>query len=738
MPSLGTPSRKLCLAQAISLSLLPLGAIAATPADTLVVTATPAATDNANGQHLIPAFLDGNIANGGRLGALGEQKALDVPFNIVGYTATLIEHQQARTLADVMKNDASVQNVRGYGNFSQGFRIRGFDLYADDISFGGLYGILPRQILPLEAVERVEVIKGSSAFLNGVPAAGTGVGGNVNIEPKRADELPVQRVTVDYTGRGQAGVSADIGRRFGDNDQFGVRANVVQREGETEIHHQRSRTTGAFLGLDYRGEKLESSLDMGYVKSTIHHGRVGIRLASIDNSISLPSIPSVPSNRDNYSPSWNYADLETRYAMIKNDYHLNDRWVAYSAIGSSQSNEWSSSGAPVVSNLNGDAKVTRLNTHYKSDTTSGMIGLRGKVDSGPVSHQLNINYSGIFNRTASAYTMSAANSFGSIYHPIDFSSPVTTYSGGDMANPHVRSKTVNNGVAISDTLGFLHDRILFTAGARYQHIDVKNYSYAGVQDKDAALKAQRWSPVYGLVYKATDWLSLYANHIEGLQASDAAPSTTLNSGYIVGLGRTRQNEVGIKVEKGRFGGNIALFDLRRQVGLTGSDNVYRLAGEQRNQGVEVNLFGEPVLGWRINAGSTWLRPKMANANGYENKRWVNYGGNDAVGVPRNQWTLGTEWDIPHVEGLMAQANLFHSSRQYVNSTNTLRIPSWTRLDMGVQYTMPLHSATVSAITWRAGVENVTNEKYWETVGTNNGYLTQGDPRTYKLSMSLDF
>ncbi|SEQ46367.1 iron complex outermembrane recepter protein [Rosenbergiella nectarea] len=131
------------LAQAISLSLLPITCYvhADTSPDTLVVTAKPTATDNANGQHLIPAFLDGNIANGGRLGALGEQKALDVPFNVVGYTSKLIEHQQARNLADVMKNDASVQNVRGYGNFSQGFRIRGFDLSADDIALGGLYGI---------------------------------------------------------------------------------------------------------------------------------------------------------------------------------------------------------------------------------------------------------------------------------------------------------------------------------------------------------------------------------------------------------------------------------------------------------------------------------------------------------------------------------------------------------------------------------------------------------------------
>ncbi|WP_241645065.1 TonB-dependent receptor [Rosenbergiella metrosideri] len=740
MPLTSPTGRQKRLAQAISLSLLPLtySVFAATSPNTLVVTATPAATDNANGQHLIPAFLDGNIANGGRLGALGEQKALDVPFNVVGYTAKLIEHQQARNLADVMKNDASVQNVRGYGNFSQGFRIRGFDLSADDIALGGLYGILPRQILPLEAVERVEVIKGSSAFLNGVPAAGSGVGGNVNIEPKRAGSEPTQRVSVDYTGRGQAGVSADVGRRFGDNDQFGVRANVVHREGETEIHKERDRTTGAFLGLDYHGDKLESSLDMGYVKSTIHHGRVGIRLNTLNNVITLPSVPSVPGNRTNYSSAWNYADLESRYVMMKNDYHLNDKWVVYSAIGSSHNNEWSASGAPLVSDMAGRSTVTRLTTHYKSDTTSGMIGLRGKVDTGPVSHQLNMNYSGIYNRSASAYTMSSAQNFGTIYDPRPQSSPATTFSDGNMANPHIRSKNINNGVALSDTLGFWQDRLLVTAGARYQHIDVKNYSYQGVEDKSAALKAHRWSPVYGVVFKATDWLSLYANHIEGLQASGTAPSSTANSGYIVGLGRTRQNEVGVKVEKGRYGGNIALFDMRRQVGLTGSDNVYRLAGEQRNQGVEVNVFGEPVLGWRVNAGSTWLRPKMSNANGYENKRWVSYDGKDAVGVPRNQWTLGTEWDIPRVEGLMVQANLLHTSRQYVNSANTLRIPSWTRLDMGVQYQMPIQSSTVSAITWRAGVENVTNEKYWDTVGTNNGYLTQGDPRTYKLSMSLDF
>ena len=44
--------------------------------------------------------------------------------------------------------------------------------------------------------------------------------------------------------------------------------------------------------------------------------------------------------------------------------------------------------------------------------------------------------------------------------------------------------------------------------------------------------------------------------------------------------------------------------------------------------------------------------------------------------------------------------------------------------------------TENNIVWRAGVENVTNEHYWASAA--GGYLTQGDPRELKLSMTVDF
>lgn len=145
----------------------------------------------------------------------------------------MILSQQAETLADVVKNDASIQTLKGYGNFMETYRIRGFVMDGDDITFGGLYGVMPRQMVSTNMIERVEVFKGANAFVNGVSGGGvgSGVGGSVNVEPKHAADDALTRATVDYESRGKVGGALDVGRRFGDNNAFGVRVNVLHREG---------------------------------------------------------------------------------------------------------------------------------------------------------------------------------------------------------------------------------------------------------------------------------------------------------------------------------------------------------------------------------------------------------------------------------------------------------------------------------------------------------------------------
>lgn len=77
--------------------------------DTIVVQSTTNSDFKPGGDALVPAYLDGQVAHGGRLGMMGEQKAMDVPFNVIGYTSKLVQDQQAKTIADVVSNDAGVQ-----------------------------------------------------------------------------------------------------------------------------------------------------------------------------------------------------------------------------------------------------------------------------------------------------------------------------------------------------------------------------------------------------------------------------------------------------------------------------------------------------------------------------------------------------------------------------------------------------------------------------------------------------
>ncbi|AVS79476.1 TonB-dependent siderophore receptor, partial [Paracidovorax avenae] len=103
------------------------------------------------------------------------------------------DDQQARTIGDVLVNDPSVRNTYGRNSGREEFNIRGFTVFNYDVSYNGLYGLSPRNAASLIGVERVEVLRGPGALLNGMAPAGS-VGGSINLVPKRAGAEPLNRV----------------------------------------------------------------------------------------------------------------------------------------------------------------------------------------------------------------------------------------------------------------------------------------------------------------------------------------------------------------------------------------------------------------------------------------------------------------------------------------------------------------------------------------------------------------
>ncbi|WP_159880955.1 TonB-dependent receptor plug domain-containing protein, partial [Raoultella sp. 18111] len=139
---------------------------------------------------------------------------MNVPFSTTNYTSELIQNQQALSVADVVMNDASVRTLTSRGGFGDDFQIRGFTVSNSDISMNGLFGLAPSTRVPLEMIERVEVLKGPGALANGVGPNGS-IGGSINVVTKRASDIPLTRVTGTYMGKAQFGTHIDVGRRFG-------------------------------------------------------------------------------------------------------------------------------------------------------------------------------------------------------------------------------------------------------------------------------------------------------------------------------------------------------------------------------------------------------------------------------------------------------------------------------------------------------------------------------------------
>lgn len=684
-----------------------------------------------------PAYAGGQVATGGRIGLLGEQNAANVPFSAVSFTSQLIDNQQTDTVAGVLSNDASVQTGLGFGNYAQAFQIRGFNLDGDDISFGGLYGVLPRQIIQTNFVERVELFKGASAFANGVGPGGSGVGGAVNLEPKMATDKGTTQLKFGYESDARASQSLDIGRRYGDQKQWGLRVNLQHADGDTAIHDESREDTSAVVALDYRGDRAQSSLFLGYMHQNVEHGRSTVQLGP-----DLDAIPSPPDAATNYQPDFAGAELTSKFGLLRGSFDITRHWHAYGAVGAQTSEEDSVSGQPVLSGGNGDATVSRFPVVNNFDKFTGNAGFRGDFDTGPVSHKINLGYSGYYQRSDSAYDFSASKATN-IYRPLhDFGTPTYFGDGGDLNDPYVHTRTRADGWAISDTAGLFDDRLLVTVGGRYQSLSVKTYSYT---DRDVLSQdpqtGHRLSPVYGLVYKPTSWLSLYANHIEALQPGDTASitdTTLINGGQSLGIRHSKQNEVGAKFDFGNLGGSIAAYEIKQpsaEARPLGRDGLaeYGYFGEQRNRGLEFNLHGQPTDRLTLLASATLVDSEITESqNGYR--------GNDAIGVPDYRLSLTGDWQLPGAPRWHANAQVIRSGAQYADAANDLKIDGWTRVDLGLRYNQPWGSDPDQNIVWRANVENVADANYWSNVRQtgSTSYLTLGEPRTFKLSATFNF
>lgn len=667
-------------------------------------------------------YAGGQLATGGGLGLLGAEDVMDTPFSTTNYTSELLYDQQARTLADVVLNDASVRTTTSTGGFGEDFQIRGFAVGSGDVSVNGLYGLVSSSRVPVQILERVEVLKGPGALMRGIPPGGS-VGGAINVVTKRADDDPLTRVTASYVSQANLTAQLDLGRRFGDNKAWGVRFNGVMRGGEATTRDGRQDLGMAALGVDYRGEKLRWSADAIHQEDALENIRSQIGFQS-----DVTELPEAPDGRVNFYPGTRLTQRDSTI-MSRLEYDFTDAITAHIGMGYREGKARQIFPVPVAADdptkrlsADADGNFHVITTYYDSysKTFSSDAGVSANFSTGAIDHRLALGVNYLEQELGNIYVAGTEIAESNIYNP----APMPA-GPAQRDKPKRASESTLTSLAISDTLSFAQDRVLLTLGARRQTVEVNSYNQT-TGARSSEYKASAISPVVGLVVKPLDYVSLYANFTSGLTRGSIVGASYANAGEVLDPYKSKQYEAGVKVDWGSITTTAALWQIARPAGQADENNVYGYFGEQRNRGLELAAYGELQEGLRVMASAAFTQGKLTKTQNGVNE------GNRAAGVPSSTFNLGLDWDTPWVDGLSLNGRVIRTSSMYLNNTNTLRLPGLTRFDIGARYRMEIAGKSVVL---RANIENLTDRRYWLASGS---FATNGAGRTYMLSASINF
>lgn len=640
------------------------------------------------------------------VGALGDLPLIETPFSVNVVTRELIDRQQAMFLGDLLKNEPAAT----VGNVAVPFLLlRGFPVGTDGSLVDGLpgHGGFSDGRAGLQFIDRVEVLKGASAVLYGTGAAGS-LGGVVNYIPKRPTDTPVRAVGIGIANRSLLSLDADLGGRFGEGQQFGVRLNLGWRDGEQAVARYDWNQQVAALMVDWRaapGLRLEAGFD-----------HVANHLPELPPFYLLApglAVPEAPDARRSAALRWDDFKTRSDNLTLRADAALGTGWaLTVQALDNRQQRPVTNEARfGSIDNADGDITLFGGRDVSSNRSTSVQAVARGSAATGPLRHRLAFGAS--FSRQRASGSSAFLGVFASnLYDPVDAPEPAAPEVEDLLTN-----RTAVRSTFVTDTID-LGEHWSVLLGLRRARITVRNFAPDG--SERSRNDAGKTLPTAALMWKPAAGALVYLNHARGLEQGGALSPT--QSTQFLPPRETKQLELGAKLDHGGLAVAAALFEMQRPLEIFDAGlarNVQR--GEQRHRGFEVTANGRLTPSLTVASGLMWLDTKLSGTGDPASD------GKQAVGVPRLSVNFWGEYRVDALPGVAVSAGANHSSRQYLDAANTQGVPGWTRFDLGASWSTRVGGVPT---TWRLTIENVADRHYWASA--QGGILTIADPRTIKL------
>ncbi|WP_082409760.1 TonB-dependent siderophore receptor [Methylomonas koyamae] len=318
------------------------------------------------------------------------------------------------------------------------------------------------------------------------------------------------------------------------------------------------------------------------------------------------------------------------------------------------------------------------------------------------------------------------NVFAPVYSPIGF-------DGIDSARRTffaVDTSTSWFGLYLQDQIEMPY-RVFVLGGLRFDQanqLDRLLNSIAGDE--------HRVSPRGGLLWRALPELSLYANYSENFGAQNGRNG----AGEMLPAQTAQQWELGAKTElaNGKFFASAAYFDLSKQHAAVSDPVNPQLStaiGAAQSRGAELEISGEPLPGWRIVGGYSYLMfaeivrdTGGSNGSGDQGHRLPN--------APRHSGSLFTSFEFQSgpFAHLKLGAGCNAVGQRQGNQANDYQVPGYVSANVMAAYSLKLGHSKLTA---QLNVENAFDKYYF--VGSNTGYdIFFGAPRTFLGAFRVEY
>ncbi|MBI5924167.1 MAG: TonB-dependent receptor [Aquabacterium sp.] len=667
---------------------------------------------------------------------LGDGPAWQQPVQAQSFSEDTLKDAQATRLADLTKLDASTTdsyNTIGYWDY---LTIRGFTL---DNAYNYRREGLPINAetrLPMDNKASVELLKGTSGMQAGVSAPG----GLVNLVVKRPDRR-VRTANVALTDAGDLLTSVDLGDRFGERAEWGVRVNAAAERLATHVDNTRGHRQLFAFAVDHKltsSHTLEAEFEHSYMSQPSVPGfsLLGDQLPSahdIDPSINLNNQPwTLPVQMQG----------DTGTIRLRSD--LGQGWKSLVTVGEQRLKSDDRAAFPLSGDgytcFHGpkDLAVYCANGNFdlydfRSDnelrlTRSVLAEVQGSVQTGGIQHDMTIGVlRSLFRSGLSTQAYNKVPETSNLSDPYAPVSPAPA-PGFQVSNRREQSTEWR----LQDALTFNRETQAWI-GVRYTQLH-RESSPTGGSESPASDDRSLATPWAALAYTFAPQTRAYASWGEGIELKAAPYGMGYNNpGAILPTMKSRQWELGIKgqytLDKSTQQWGLNWFHIKRPeadyINLT-----YMPDGLSTHQGLEGYWQGR-MGAWSLAGSGMVLDAKRhGSAQDFINNK-------SPVNVPAHTIKLSGAYAWATRLPLTLQLDVVHEGHRWVDPENSIRLPAWTRVDLGLRATQALTSQT---ITWRLGVTNLFDTRAWRESPNPFGaiYLFPMPSRTVTASAQIDF